>query len=411
MGRPVPYTEQYDKLWRRDDSFYGQTQFLTPVILKVTDGGGVVKRPNWKKLPKIIRDEPLAYHKEWHRDFRGLRNWQYSEDGPSGYHYHQRITGPVTTSLFPTNVIEGVLETADYKAKAKLFEQLKGEGANIANMFAERKQTVRGIENVLNTLVYTARDLRRGNLTSAIRRMGGDPLTARKLRATDISQQWLALQYGWKPLLGDVFDLVTQQHKRETTYPRCFRVKGKQTEQAPNNASWTADPHYGKKYGIRFTSVSVNYMIRAYPNNALAEPAALGLTNPLVPLWEVVPWSFVVDWFLPVGAYLEQLTAAHGWSFHDGCRSTLTRCGQVAQYNLVTSYISSGNAVSSNRQLNASSDYVAFRRELLNTFPSASLPRFKNPLSIGHVLNSIALLAGLTNHHDHAGWRTDRNFR
>jgi hypothetical protein len=34
---------------------------------------------------------------------------------------------------------------------------------------------------------------------------------------------------------------------------------------------------------------------------------SLGLTDPLSVVWEIIPYSFVVDWFLPVGTYLENL--------------------------------------------------------------------------------------------------------
>jgi hypothetical protein len=35
--------------------------------------------------------------------------------------------------------------------------------------------------------------------------------------------------------------------------------------------------------------------------------AQLGLTHPGSVLWERLPWSFVVDWFIPIGTYLSNL--------------------------------------------------------------------------------------------------------
>jgi len=40
----------------------------------------------------------------------------------------------------------------------------------------------------------------------------------------------------------------------------------------------------------------------------------LGLLNPVAVLWEVVPLSFVVDWFIPIGTYLASLDAMAGVS-------------------------------------------------------------------------------------------------
>jgi hypothetical protein len=33
----------------------------------------------------------------------------------------------------------------------------------------------------------------------------------------------------------------------------------------------------------------------------------LGLLDPATVLWEIIPYSFVVDWFLPIGSYLDNL--------------------------------------------------------------------------------------------------------
>lgn len=38
----------------------------------------------------------------------------------------------------------------------------------------------------------------------------------------------------------------------------------------------------------------------------------IGLTNPLLLGWELIPFSFVADWFIQVGDYLETLDALIG---------------------------------------------------------------------------------------------------
>jgi hypothetical protein len=35
---------------------------------------------------------------------------------------------------------------------------------------------------------------------------------------------------------------------------------------------------------------------------------SLGLLDPLSVAWEILPWSFVVDWFYPVGTFLDNLS-------------------------------------------------------------------------------------------------------
>jgi hypothetical protein len=221
--------------------------------------------------------------------------------------------------------------------------------------------------------------------------MAGDPSTARKLRGKDISQQWLSLQYGWKPLLSDLYGLINKLHVRETTGVIVFKASSGNYSVKKSTTNWGS--YQGtRSAGITRTTADVKYMVRVKPNLKLASPAALGLTNPLVPLWEIVPWSFVVDWFLPIGNYLEQLSADHGWNFYDGCKTTLVKASQVHSdrsthfkntglwtYRGANSY--EGNGLS-----------VEMNRTLLNAIPSPNLPQFKNPFSAAHALNAIALL-------------------
>lgn len=47
-------------------------------------------------------------------------------------------------------------------------------------------------------------------------------------------------------------------------------------------------------------------------NEILRTLSQLSLTNPLEVAWELVPFSFVVDWMLPIGDYLSNMSALHG---------------------------------------------------------------------------------------------------
>jgi hypothetical protein len=362
-------------------------------------GSGVQKRIGWRRLPQPEKSNPLSYNKSWEKEDRGSYVDNHTESSGSSFFYRYE-NGPFGSSLFPTNAeIPGVLSEAGYASKVKLFNELKGEGANLANMLGERKQVAKSIENVLNILRYTVVDLRRGNIVSAIRRMGGDPLTARKLRKKDIADQWLSLQYGWKPLLSDVYDLVNGLHKREKYQPKVFRCSSKKDKVAGSDSSWAygLGPGYTnppRNYGRRSTTAISKYMIRAFPDAVLAEPAALGFTNPLVVAWEVTPWSFVVDWFLPVGRYLEQLSATHGWHFYDGCVSTLVKANELAEYSISLNYTSAGWTYTNSRSMKGTNcSYVSFTRTTLGSFPLPDIPQFKNPFSVAHVENALALLS------------------
>jgi hypothetical protein len=343
----------------------------------------------------------LNFFREFKKQANGLQARSNKQYAPGGaLTYWDYTNGPQwDAGIGPeTAVIPANLETAQFVAKRRLFDHLKGEGTNIANMFAERKQAANMVVNSINRIAGAARDLRRGNVTGAIRRFGGDPKTARKLRGVDIANQWLELQYGWLPLLDDVFGLIEGLHHRETTRPKVFKVSGTISSQArcdvgltwhKDQSGWSTNVFWG----VKADRSIFKYMVRVFPDAALAEPAALGLTNPLVVAWEVVPWSFVVDWFLPVGAYFEQLSADHGWDFHDGCSTEFVNASQIADGTTRLTYTSNGwtyRNEASKKEMG--SRYVRMNRAVLSGFPIPSAPRFKNPFSAPHVKNALALL-------------------
>ncbi len=59
------------------------------------------------------------------------------------------------------------------------------------------------------------------------------------------------------------------------------------------------------------------------PNLFLA--SRLGLTNPAAVAWELVPYSFVVDWFVNVGDYLNQFSEFHGVTLINPYHTIYTR--------------------------------------------------------------------------------------
>jgi hypothetical protein len=364
----------------------------------VVRDGTVNKRLHWKKLSQPQRSQPLSYYQRWDVNRYGHYLNSHTESGPDGLggtvYWVRKDQQWKSGDAFAIRD-QNVLPSALYVAKARLFDKLKGEGTNVANMLGERKQIVKSVESLLNTIVYTVRDLKRGNISSAIRRMGGDPLTARKLRKKDIADQWLSLQYGWKPLISDIYGLCEDLHKRYVSDNlNRVKVSAKIKEKKASPEVWSTFAGTISR-GQVITQAIVSYMCRARLDEHIATLAALGVTNPLEVAWEVTPWSFVVDWFLPVGRYIEQHTAANGWVFYDGCRSELLSVTENIRGNKNRAYTSGLWSYTDEQNIYGQFHTVTFQRFELSSWPIPDVPRFKNPLSAQHVQNSIALLAQL----------------
>lgn len=96
-------------------------------------------------------------------------------------------------------------------------------------------------------------------------------------------------------------------------------------------------------------------------NADLFKANQLGLINPATVAWEVVPFSFLVDWFLPVSRFLESQTDTLGLSITRIVKSELVR-GQFTQY-----------LSSPERAYSHVSNGYQFRRSILGTLPVPGL--------------------------------------
>jgi hypothetical protein len=210
---------------------------------------------------------------------------------------------------------------------------------------------------------------------------------------------WLEYSYGWKPLIQDVYDHAEALANVIEKNSNVIRFASGKAETS-GKFFWSSKPPTNVWDFARVTSdqrfcrVGVYYRIPS--NGALNTANVFGLNNPAVVAWELVPFSFVADWFIPIGQALENLTAFVGLGFYDGFVST-------RDVKVVTgTFVSTGRNVLSggyNQQGvgggKAQKEYVEIHRRKLIDFPSVPFPQFKDPRSLAHGASAIALLKSL----------------
>lgn len=123
-----------------------------------------------------------------------------------------------------------------------------------------------------------------------------------------VSSTLLAYRYGVAPLVSDISataEILSQPYKGSIGLRKQATTSwnGKRPE-------WADDWWEGKESVVLRATVSV-----INPNLGLAN--RVGLLNPQTWLWDAMPWSFVVDWWLPVGTFLSNLTALVGFNLDD----------------------------------------------------------------------------------------------
>jgi len=281
------------------------------------------------------------------------------------------------------------------RAVNKALNQLKNEKINLAVAFAERGETTELLLGTLHGLAKAARSLRNGDMRGVARGLALRR-TPKSPRGSNFSQKWLELQYGWRPLYSDVFGAVAALHAADQDDPKRYmttvtgRVRDQVTVRSKNlvnsNACWGGQSVSEEMEGC---FVRLDYYLE---NPFLASLASLGITNPAVVLWERVPFSFVVDWFLPIASYLSGFDAALGYKFRAGTCSRLFR----RQFNSWV-YPKPGTSGTGEIALTVAGAYhqrqIALTRTLYSSSPLPRFPGFKNPFPKNgeHISNALAL--------------------
>jgi hypothetical protein len=278
-------------------------------------------------------------------------------------------------------VTSAMIERAELKALLKF----KKSDFNAVVCLAEARKTADMVGSTALNLAKSMMALRRGRFADARAHLG--------LRRNDQPANWLQLQYGWKPMLSDVFNATESVKKAAGFGNTVVTVKASVREES-TFSSYIDENHPLSRIKLEGKAeAGVFVRLDAEPDvDLLIWANSLGLTNPLLVGWELLPFSFVLDWMVPVGDWLSALDATLGWKFKSGSRTRRTAVVANAKrapfhdpwyvYQHPVSY--GGGSTASEKRVD---------REVYTSFPTPYFPRIKNPLSLGHMANGLSLLA------------------
>jgi len=269
---------------------------------------------------------------------------------------------------------------------------------NFAQFVAERKQVANMINDTVQKVTKVIGYLRKRKFRKALDVLG---ITHHPGKfSKDLGNNWLALQYGWKPLLADAHGAAEHLAKNSASRPLFLRVRKTVKVSLPEvRTSSTLVDGGGTYIGpldwtfSDRTTASMCKLEFVVTNDFIRQGRELGLTDPLTLAWELLPWSFVYDWFLPVGDFLQRLSYDSGLTYVGGCSSTKSFQKVSARLRSGTySYAGGGLSTVSGDALICENH--RFTRLIYPSPPRAVLPGFKDPFSATHVANALALLRG-----------------
>jgi len=188
------------------------------------------------------------------------------------------------------------------KLYAKLAAKVKDHDFHLGKAVAEGNHTIKLVRETFKTIVGALVDLKRGDFAYAARRLNVKNVTTRRPNY-DLSGRWLELQYGWIPLVHDVFaamDAFDRLNNRRISHVITAGTFRSQNVLVPPSGSYSWEWSYQ-------TTLKQRIWYDWVVDEDFSAPVSLGLEDPAGIVWEVLPYSFVVDWFLPISAYLDAL--------------------------------------------------------------------------------------------------------
>lgn len=280
------------------------------------------------------------------------------------------------------------LNIIQYRQSLSTFVQLSLLAATVVSATIKAHRI--GFQAILNRRDLTPKKVKREltgkrkALAAIQQREFADRQKARRLR-TRLSNEifilehiagfLLAWRYGVEPLMSDLYK--THEILCGTAEePGFVRVSATKSVVAPDPgvSDWFYEAWTGRlRYSMRFVAEVDN------PNAFLMNK--LGFINPAYWAWDSTPWSFIVDWWFPVGDFLNNFTAAVGLTFKEVSFTQVAsgECTHRATF-LGTTY--SGNAWFSSKERSVGG---------VSLPPPTSVPYGKG-LSVNRAQNALALI-------------------
>jgi len=204
-----------------------------------------------------------------------------------------------------------------------------------------------------------------------------------------IAEKYLEYIYGFKPLMNDIYGIIAVMKERGN---KTLLLSGEGT--SVQQCQPVAAPYNGVNTWSELVEITEEATVhckiwgRIDPDSAgLRTLNSLGLLNPISLTWELIPWSFVVDWFLPIGSVLQALTAPAGLIFVDGSVSVRNNLTGIYEYRYT--YYDSKATVNNNAGGNI--QYEGYKRETLGTWPIPGFWASTNPFRGDRPFKALAL--------------------
>lgn len=243
------------------------------------------------------------------RNYVGMRQHYESGNGGSSY---QLINGPIQT-FTKADLSTPSMVTVQNTCLSRFYEQLRGDIDLSVDAFQGR-QTRDAFREYRNHLIPLSDKL--------AREAGRVARFVTRFHPSQWGKRWLEYQYGWKPLMQTAFEtgrklLYDAQH-HTITVSATASSKDRGKPQVYANLPFVGASEY-VVHDI-FTRCKMTGLYRVQSPSLTQTLAGYTSLNPAAIAWELMPYSFVVDWIYDIGSYIRNMESAmiYGANIYNG---------------------------------------------------------------------------------------------
>lgn len=316
---------------------------------------------------------------------------------------HKTLRRPLYTAQSPYNPGFPGINVPNYKIINRLvarctndaIAELAAAKSNLAVTYLERQKTLDMGGDLLKKAAYIIdpRNWRISKLGKVIKGQMSVSVGGRTF-----TDNWLMYRYGILPTMLDLYGIGAAAEDYYVNRP--LRISVKRAGSIPFIGSTSTLGPFGSLGATATTrtkwSGKTDVKVRLDASVSHAEHRALqqlGVVNPATVVWELIPYSFVLDWFINIGDYIGGLSAFSGLTFKANSTTIYTTQkweswaeGRGTYPGTVHPYSLSATPFQDR--------YESFARTV-SFVPPATVLRFKNPISPTHFADGMALLVGL----------------
>lgn len=278
---------------------------VTPNYLTLIREGRILMNP-FKKVKTVIERQPMTLYSaniEYSYMSCSGKQTQYVSSGGRNY-------GEVSpTSMYGLFLAAPSLDVERIKSLAVTGSYAKANEQDVDGLvvLAEGAETIRSFTSMTKRLIKILRALRKRKWKDL-----GKEFTAKEL-----ADRWMEYRYVLRPTIKDMCDIVKAINHSRIDKPRRLTYRsGASDSSSAFQSGITVRDNMPVGYVTAWKKTQKIVTARSgvlAAIDAISEAAIWGLDQPFTAMWELVPFSFVVDWFFNTGKTVAAWTPRYGF--------------------------------------------------------------------------------------------------